>query len=65
MFTEEFEQVDFKVSYTFGADQSYSVFFEGTNIFDEEIRQRSNFDNEFINLTNTGPRYGLGIRAQF
>ena len=65
VFVDEFEQVDFKISYTFGSEQNYSLFLEGTNVLDEEIRKRSSFSNEFIQLTNTGARYGIGLRAEF
>ena len=67
VFVEEFEQVDFKVSYDlpFGGAGNYQVFIEGTNIFDEEIRKVGRFDNQFLELTNTGPRYAAGFRASF
>ena len=67
VFVEEFEQVDFKVSYDlpFSDSGTYQVFVEGTNILDEEIRKVGRFDNHFLELTNTGSRYALGFRASF
>jgi len=63
VFTEEYAQVDFQVSYQ--VNENVSVFVEGTNITDESLRKHGRFDNQFIVYRNTGPRYGLGIRTQF
>ena len=67
VFVDEFEQVDFKVSYDLPVSSagSYQVFLEGTNILDEDIRKLGRFDNHFLELTNTGPRYAVGVRATF
>ena len=67
VFVEEFEQIDFKVSYDlpFDTPGAYQVFVEGTNITDEEIQKVGRFDNHFLELTNTGPRYAIGFRASF
>lgn len=63
VFTEEFAQVDFQVTYRINDD--YSVFVEGTNITDEAIRKHGRYDEQFMLFRNTGPRYGLGFRGQF
>lgn len=64
VFVEEFEQIDFKVSYTL-PDTDISIFVEGLNIADEEIEKTGRFANQFIELTNTGPRYAIGFNASF
>ena len=63
IFVDAFAQVDFKVNYTI-ADR-YSVFVEGTNVFDEQINKTGRFANQFVELTDTGPRYAAGFRAEF
>lgn len=63
VFTEEYAQIDFQVSYQVSED--VSVFVEGTNITDEALRKHGRYDDQFIVYRNTGPRYGLGIRTQF
>jgi len=63
VFTEEFEQTDFRLTYNINED--LSVYLEGANIFDEKIRKHGRYDNQFILYRSTGPRYGLGVRAQF
>lgn len=63
VFTEEFAQVDFQLTYRFTED--FSVFVEGTNITDEAIRKHGRYDEQFILYRNTGPRYGIGFRGQF
>ncbi|BFM07633.1 TonB-dependent receptor [Halioxenophilus aromaticivorans] len=63
VFVEEYEQIDARVSYHI--NDSVSVFLEGTNIGDEEIRKHGRFDDQFIWYSKTGPRYALGFRAQF
>ena len=63
VFTEEFSQVDFQLTYRINDD--FSVFVEGTNITDEAIRKHGRYDEQFILYRNTGPRYALGFRGQF
>ncbi len=63
IFVDAFAQVDFKVNYTFG--DRFSVFVEGTNVLDEKISKSGRFANQFVELTDTGPRYAAGFRAEF
>ena len=63
VFTEEYAQIDFQVSYQ--VNENISVFVEGTNVTDEALRKHGRYDNQFIVYRNTGPRYALGIRSQF
>jgi len=60
---EEFAQVDFSASYNI--NDTYQVFFEGINIFDEERRDFSRFENRFLEYEDTGARYTLGLRGSF
>ena len=63
VFTEEFSQVDFQLTYRFSED--FSVFVQGVNITDEAIRKHGRYDEQFILYRNTGPRYSVGFRGQF
>lgn len=66
IFTEAFEQVDFRVSYSMPIGLTdVSVFLEGTNVLNEKIRKHGRFANQFITYRETGPRYSLGVRANF
>jgi TonB-dependent receptor len=60
---EEFGQVDLSASYSI--NDTYQVFFEGINVLDEERRDFSRFENRFLTLEDTGPRYTFGIRGSF
>lgn len=60
---EDFAQVDFSASYNI--NDTYQVFFEGVNIFDEERRDFSRFENRVLEYEDTGPRYTLGLRGSF
>jgi len=60
---EEFAQVDFSASYNI--NDSYQLFFEGINIFDEERRDFSRFENRFLEYEDTGARYTFGVRGDF
>jgi len=63
VFTEEYEQIDARIAYH--VNESVSVFLEGTNLGDEEIRKHGRYDNQFIWQSQTGPRYAVGFRAKF
>lgn len=60
---EEFGQVDISASYNI--NDIYQLFFEGINIFDEERRDFSRFENRFLTYEDTGSRYTFGVRGSF
>ncbi|PCK08010.1 MAG: TonB-dependent receptor, partial [Alteromonadaceae bacterium] len=62
-FTEEFEQVDFNLSYN--VTDSLSVSLEGINIFEEDKRQYGRTSNQVTQLQILGARYALGARYSF
>lgn len=64
VFVKDYEQFDLKVSYTFDSINT-SVFFEGINIGDSEIEKTGRFSNQFIEQTNTGPRYAIGFSMSY
>ncbi len=60
-FTEAYSQIDFNVSYE--VNEQLSVFFEGINITEEELRQYGRFPNQIYNIEDNGSRYAVGVRA--
>lgn len=60
---EAFGQFDFSASYNI--NDNLQLFFQGVNIFDEERRDFSIFENRFLEYEDTGPRYTLGIRGTY
>jgi TonB-dependent receptor len=63
VFVEEYEQVD--AQFTYHINDSVAIVLEGTNILDESLRKHGRFEDQFILYSTTGPRYALGIRANF
>lgn len=61
--TETFGQWDISASYNI-TDQ-YTVFFEGINITEEELRQTGRFANQIYSIEDNGSRYALGIRGKW
>ena len=59
-YTEEYQQLDGIVSYTF--ENGVTLFAEGFNLTDEYSRAVGRNPNMARFVTQTGPRYGLGIR---
>jgi TonB-dependent receptor len=59
-YTEEYQQVDAIVSYMF--DNGVTLFAEGFNITDEYSRAIGRNSDMARFVTQTGPRYGLGVR---
>lgn len=62
-FVEDYEQVDARVSYALS--ETLSVFVEGVNITDEKYQKVGRYDNHILLREQTGPRYTVGIRAEF
>jgi TonB-dependent receptor len=63
VYTEEYQQLDAIVSYTFG--NGITVFAEGFNLTDEYLRLRGRRAEQLQYITKQGPRYGLGVRWVF
>ncbi len=62
-FVRDYHQFDFSGSYD--VTENLTVFFEGTNITGEETLKHGRYSNQFLLAQDTGPRYALGIRANF
>lgn len=63
IFTKSQGQVDFQARYA--VSSNFSVFVEGTNLNDAKTETVGKYDNQFLSLVDTGPRYAVGLRAQF
>ncbi len=61
--TNEFGQWDISASWDF--TDSFTVFFEGINITEEELTQTGRFANQIYNIEDNGARYSIGIRGRF
>jgi len=61
--TEEFGQVDLFASYNIS--DTMTVFFEGTNVTEEELVQNGRFANQTFNIEDNGARYAIGIRGKW
>lgn len=61
LYTEEYGQLDAIVSYTFER-YGLTLFAEAFNLTDEYIRVRTRASEQTAFVTQTGPRYGLGVR---
>lgn len=60
LYVDEYGQLDAIVSYSF--NNGITVFAEGFNLTDEYLRVRSRAAEQTAFVTQTGPRYGLGVR---
>lgn len=63
IFTKSQGQVDLQARYA--VSETFSVFFDGINLNDAKTETVGKFDNQFLSLVDTGPRYAIGVRAQF
>ena len=61
--TETFGQFDISASYDI--NETVTVFFEGINITEEELRQNGRFANQTYSIEDNGSRFSLGVRATF
>jgi TonB-dependent receptor len=61
LYVEEYGQLDAIVSYTF-EKQGITLFAEGFNLTDEYLRVHGRADLMTNFVTQTGPRYGIGVR---
>jgi len=61
--TETFGQFDISASYD--VNDTYTIFFEGINITEEELVQTGRFPNQIYNIEDNGSRYALGVRGKW
>lgn len=55
----------FDVSASYAINDTFTVFFEGINVTNELYIKNAEFTNQTLEVTETGPRYSLGVRAKF
>ncbi|AWL11394.1 hypothetical protein HMF8227_00899 [Saliniradius amylolyticus] len=63
IYVEDYGQWDFNANYQ--VNENLSVFVEGINITDEYTRSHERAKEQIVNLTQTGPRYNIGVRYSF
>lgn len=63
VYVKEYEQIDFSMSYFI--NDTFTVVFDGINVTDEATRKHGRQENQFLEFIDIGPRYSLGLRAQF
>lgn len=62
-YVEDYGQVDISGSYDI--NEHFTVFFEGLNMTNELTIKTAEFKNQVLEVTETGPRYAVGIRGRF
>ncbi|WMN60001.1 TonB-dependent receptor [Pseudoalteromonas xiamenensis] len=62
-YVEAYGQWDASVSYDI--NEKLTVFFEGLNLTDEYGRSHGRSKEQVLNVTQTGPRYNIGVRYTF
>lgn len=63
VFVKDYSQIDLSASYDI--NENLSVFFEGINVTNETYEKRAWYDNQMMSISETGPRYSIGLRADF
>lgn len=63
VYVEAYGQWDASVSYDF--NEKTTVFFEALNLTDEYGRSHGRAKEQVLNVTQTGPRYNIGVRYTF
>jgi len=63
VFTNKYQQVDFRVGYHLNTN--WSVFVDGTNVNNETIGEHGRYSNQFILYRRIGPSYDVGVRGSF
>lgn len=61
--TATFGQWDISASYDI--NETFTVFFEGINITEEELSQYGRFRTQAYNIEDNGSRYAIGVRGSF
>lgn len=63
VFTEAYGQIDANISYDI--NENFTVFVEGLNLTEEELRQHGRFENQLVSAQAFGARYNIGVRGKF
>jgi len=62
-YVNDYSQVDISGSYDI--NENFTVFFEGINITNELYTTTAQYANQYLDITETGARYSIGIRGSF
>ncbi len=62
-YVEDYAQVDINGSYDI--NKHLTVFFKGINVTNELYITTAEYKNQYLDITETGPRYSVGIRGSF
>ncbi|WP_308910868.1 TonB-dependent receptor [Pseudokordiimonas caeni] len=62
-YVDDYYQVDVSASYAI--NDNFSIFLEGINVTNELYIKNAEFKNQTLEVTETGPRYTVGIRGKF
>lgn len=62
-YVDDYHQIDISASYDI--NDTFTIFFEGINVTNELYIKNAEFANQTLEVTETGPRYALGLRAHF
>lgn len=62
-YVDDYKQVDISGSYDL--NENLTVFFEGINVTNELYIKNAEYANQTLTVTETGPRYSIGIRGNF
>lgn len=65
IYTAAYSQIDLNVSYDLPMLDGMTVFFEGINLTDEYVETYGRARALVYRITETGPRYNLGVRYTF
>lgn len=55
----------FDAQATYQINDHFGIFVEGTNLNDAKTQTYGLYENQFLSLVETGPRYAAGLRAKF
>ena len=62
-YVNDYAQVDISGSYDI--NENFTVFFEGINIINELYTSTAQYTNQYLDITETGARYSVGLRGTF
>jgi TonB-dependent receptor len=62
-FVQDYEQIDARAS--FALNENLALFAEGVNLGNEQQQRVGRHENQILLLEETGPRYTVGVRAEF
>ncbi len=62
-YVDDYEQVDISGSYDI--NENFTIFFEGINVTNELYTTTAKYSNQYLDITETGARYSVGVRGTF